>query len=97
MPGNKELLEQTDLSPVPSGSKTSVILEVSDLLASRGPDKFPEHDARLLLSAVWRKHAGNTYHMRWGPDGEIEISLGNVMKIRLEQMMDGVRLRFLRL
>jgi hypothetical protein len=97
MPGDKELLERTDLSPVPSDSKAAVALEISDLLASRGADRFPEYDAKLLLSAVWRKHAGNTYHMRWGADGEIEVILGDVMKIRLEKMKDGVRLRFLRL
>ena len=89
VPGKKELLQ------VPSNSKNRVSLNVGDLLAGRGKDKFPEYDANLLLSAVWRKHAGKIYHMRWGDEDEIEVTLGDVMKLRLEQLRDGVRLQFL--
>jgi len=91
------LAEAVDLLPVPMGSLTSIFLKISDLLVGRGRDKFPEYDARLLLLAAWRKHAGKTYYMRWGNQGEIEISIGNVMKIRLERMQDGLRLRILRM
>ncbi|MBW1811659.1 MAG: hypothetical protein JRJ87_25955 [Deltaproteobacteria bacterium] len=92
-----EVPDSIELPPVPLDSDTRASLKIGDLLAGRGEDKFPQHDAKLLLSAVWRKHAGQIYHMRWGDEGEIEVTLGNVMKLRIERMRNGVRLRFLRL
>ncbi len=93
----EEVPDPAELPPVPLDSESRVSLKISDLLSSRGEDKFPEHDANLLLSAVWRKQAGKLYHMRWGDEGEIEVTLGDVMKLRLERMRNGVCLRFLRL
>ena len=92
-----EVSDPNKLPPVPLDSESSVDLEIGDLLVGRGEDKFPQHDANLLLSAVCRKHAGELYHMRWGDEGEIEATVSDVVKLRLEKMQNGVRLRFLRL
>ena len=93
----EDLPDLTELPPTPLDSMTSVKLKISNLLVGRGQNKFPEFDAKILLSAVWRKHAGKHYHMRWGNENEMEVSLGDVIKFRLERMRDGVRLRFLAL
>ncbi len=83
---NEELQDLVDLLPVPFDSLPLINLDMCELLAGLGKEK---------LSSVWFRHAGKRYHMQWGNDGDIEVSFDNAIKIRLERMRDGIRLRFL--
>lgn len=83
----------SELPKVPPESSCFAAIYSDDLLSDTKMVTLGRVDFQELLSAIWRRHAGKRYHMRWSDDGEMELVVDDVVSVRLERLHDGIRVR----
>jgi hypothetical protein len=83
------------LPQVPADTSHTTRLYLDDLLSDPDMERLGKVDFKELFSAIWRKHAGKRYHMRWSDDGEMQLVIDDVVGVRAERLQDGIRVRLM--
>lgn len=85
----------SEMPQVPPESNHFATVYSDDVLSDRLKDKKSKAVLKEILSAIWRKHAGKRYHMRWSDEGEMELVIDDAVGVRMERMQDGIRVRLM--